>query len=191
MGSNYWAAPAIFLIDTLFSIYIFAVVLRFLFQWSGADYQNPLSQLLIRITHPPLRLIRRVVPSMGRVDTAALVLMLVLQMLSTTLIFLIQGAAPSPAAIGVWGVTQLLELVLNLYFYAILIRTLLSWVGPLPYNPAVSLLYSLTEPLLSASRRLLPPTGGIDLSPIVPLIGLQLVKMLLLPPLQQLAMWLN
>jgi YggT family protein len=191
MDSNYWAAPAIFLIDTLFSLYIFAVLLRFLFQWSGADYQNPLSQFLIRITHPPLRLLRRVVPPLGRVDTAALVLMLALQILNTYLIFLIRGSAPSPAAVGVWGVTQLLELALNLYFYAILIRALLSWFGPLPYNPALSLLYSLTEPVLHAGRRLWPPAGGIDLSPLVPLIGIQLVKMLLLPPLQQLAMLLN
>ena len=191
MTANYWAAPLIFLIDTIFSLYLFALVLRFLFQWSGADYQNPLSQFLIRITHPPLKFLRRFIPSFGHIDTAALALMLALQMLSDTLIFLIQGGLPSIGFIAIWSLAQLLELVLNVYFYAILIRAVLSWIGPTAYNPAVSLLYSLTEPLLQASRRLLPASGGMDFSPIIPIIGIQLAKMLLLPPLQQLATVFN
>ena len=191
MSSTYWAAPLIFLIDTIFSLYLFALVLRFLFQWSGADYQNPLSQFLIRITHPPLKFLRRFIPSFGRIDTAALALMLALQMLSDALIFLIQGGMPSMAFVAIWSLAQLLELVLNVYFYAILIRAVLSWIGPTAYNPAVSLLYSLTEPLLQASRRLLPASGGMDFSPIIPIIGIQLAKMLLLPPLQQLASVFN
>jgi YggT family protein len=191
MTSSYWAAPLIFLIDTIFSLYLFALVLRFLFQWSGADYQNPVSQFLIRITHPPLRILRRFIPSFGRIDTAALALMLALQMLSDTLIFLIQSTLPSMGFIAIWSLAQLLDLVLNIFFYAILIRALLSWIGPTQYNPAVSLLYSLTEPLLQASRRLLPATRGMDFSPIIPIIGIQLIKMLLLPPLQQLATVFN
>jgi YggT family protein len=191
MTANYWAAPLIFLIDTIFSLYLFALVLRFLFQWSGADYQNPLSQFLIRITHPPLKFLRRFIPSFGHIDTAALALMLALQMLSDTLIFLIQGGLPSLGFVAIWSLAQLLELVLNVYFYAILIRAVLSWIGPTAYNPAVSLLYSLTEPLLQASRRLLPASGGMDFSPIIPIIGIQLAKMLLLPPLQQLATVFN
>jgi YggT family protein len=191
MGTNYWAAPAIFLIDTLISLYIFALMLRFLLQWCGADYQNPLSQFLIRITHPPLRLLRQYIPSAGPLDTAAIVLMLTIQGLGGYLIFLIQGATPSLPTLAIWALIQLLELLLNIYFYAIIIRTLLSWIGPTHYNPALSLLYSLTEPLLQASRRLLPVMGGIDLSPIVPLIGIQMARMLLLPPLQQLALLWN
>lgn len=191
MTANYWAAPLIFLIDTIFSLYLFALVLRFLFQWSGADYQNPLSQFLIRITHPPLKFLRRFIPSFGHIDTAALALMLALQMLSDSLIFLIQGGLPSLGFVAIWSLAQLLELVLNVYFYAILIRAVLSWIGPTAYNPAVSLLYSLTEPLLQASRRLLPASGGMDFSPIIPIIGIQLAKMLLLPPLQQLATVFN
>lgn len=187
MTPEYWITPTVFLLDTLFSLYIFALVLRFLFQWSGADYQNPLSRFLIRITHPPLKVLRRFIPSVGRIDSATLVLTLGLQILGGFLIFLVKGASPSFAALTVWAVAQLLQLVLNIYFYAIIIRALLSWIGPTSYNPAIALLYNLTDPLLSASRRLLPSSSGIDLSPIIPLIGIQLAKMLLLPPLQQLA----
>ena len=193
MSADYWANPAVFLIDTIFSLYVFALVLRFLFQWTGADYQNPISQFLIRMTHPPLKLLRRFLPSLGYVDTASLALIFGLQMLSGYLIFLVKGASLSIAALGVWSIVQVLELVLNIYFFAIIARALLSWVGPsgAAYNPAISLLYSLTEPLLQASRRLMPSTGGIDLSPMIPLIGIQLAKMLIIPPLQQLAAVLN
>ncbi|MBP1149179.1 MULTISPECIES: YggT family protein [Methylocaldum] len=191
MSPDFLVNPAVFLIDTLFSLYIFAILLRFLFQWVDADYYNPISQFLIKITHPPLRMFRRFIPSVGRVDTASLVLMLGLQMLSGYLIFVLQDTRITFAALSLWAVVQLLDLLFNVYFFAIIIRAVLSWVSPGSYNPAVSLLYSLTEPLLRFSRRLLPPIGGIDLSPLIPLIGIQLAKMLVLPPLQQLTNLLN
>lgn len=191
MSPDFLVNPAVFLIDTLFSLYIFAILLRFLFQWVDADYYNPISRFLIKITHPPLRMFRRFIPSVGRVDTASLVLMLGLRMLSGYLIFVLQDSRITFAALSLWATVQLLDLVFNVYFFAIIIRAVLSWVSPGSYNPAVSLLYSLTEPLLRFSRRLLPPIGGIDLSPLIPLIGIQLAKMLVLPPLQELTNLLN
>ncbi len=191
MSPDFLVNPAIFLIDTLVSLYIFALLLRFLFQWVDADYYNPISQFLIKITHPPLRMLRRFVPSIGRIDTASLVLMLGLKMLGGYLIFLLQDTSLTFPALTVWSFVQLLDLLFNVYFFAIIIRAVLSWVNPGSYNPAVSLLYSLTEPLLRRSRRFLPPIGGIDLSPLIPLIGIQLAKMLVLPPLQQLTTLLN
>jgi len=192
MDLGYLVNPAVFLVETLFGLYILAVVLRFLLQWTGADYYNPISQFLVKVTHPPLRLLRRFIPALGRVDTAALVLMLALQMLASYLVFLLQGTvAVSVAALAVWSVHDLLDLVFNIFFFCIIARALLSWFGRMPYNPAASLLTGLTEPLLRRCRRLLPPAGGLDLSPLVPLIGIQLARMLILPPLQQLAVLLN
>ncbi|QXP83513.1 YggT family protein [Methylococcus sp. ANG] len=192
MDLGYLVNPAVFLVETLFGLYVLAVVLRFLLQWTGADYYNPISQFLVKVTHPPLRLLRRFIPAIGRVDTASLVLMLALQMLASYLVFLLQGtAAVSVAALAVWSVHDLLDLVFNVFFFCIIARALLSWFGRMPYNPAASLLTGLTEPLLRRSRRLLPPAGGLDLSPLVPLIGIQLARMLILPPLQQLAALLN
>lgn len=191
MSADYLVDPAVFLIDTLFGLYVFALLLRFLFQWVEADYYNPISQFLIKITHPPLRLLRRFIPSIGRIDTASLVLMIGLQMLGGYLIFLLKGANTTVAALFVWTLVQVLDLILNLYFFAIVIRAVLNWVGSGSYNPATSLLNSLTEPLLRASRQLLPPIGGIDLSPLIPLIGIQLAKMIVMPPLQQLTALLN
>lgn len=189
--STYFATPLIFLIDTVFSLYIFALLLRFLFQWCGADPRNPVSQFLIRVTHPPLRLLRRMIPSFGRVDTACILLMIGLQTSASFLVLWVRGESLPIGVMSILAVAQLIELVLNVYFYAIIIRSLLSWFGPTAYNPAISLLFSLTEPLLYWSRRILPPTGGIDLSPLVPLVVIQLTRMMILPPLQELAYLLN
>lgn len=189
--SHYISAPLIFLIDTAFGLYIFALALRTLFQWCGADHRNPLSQFLIKVTHPPLKWMRRVVPSIGHLDTSAVLLALLLETISGLLVAYLQGESPSIGVFIVIAVGKLLELVLDIYFYAILFRALLSWFNPGTYNPAVMLLFSLTEPLLSLGRRLLPPTSGIDLSPIIPLIAIQLARMILLPPIFDLAMLLR
>lgn len=187
MGGSYLTSPAVFLIDTLASLYIFAVMLRFLLQWVEADFYNPISQFLVKITHPLLRPMRRFIPSVGRVDTASLLLMLTVQSLDMFLVASLQQVALSPVGLVLAAFGQLLELLFNIYFYAILISAVMSWV-PMPhgYNPAVKMLYELTEPLLSLFRRLLPPMGGIDLSPLMVLVGLQFTKMVVLPPLHQL-----
>jgi YggT family protein len=179
--------PVVFLIDTLFSLYILAVVLRFLLQWIRADFYNPVSQFLVKITHPPLRLLRRVVPSIGRVDSSTLLFALLLQMLANFSILAIKGLSVSVIALTVLSFGDLLKMVLDIYVYAIFIGALISWFAPGNYNSVSSILYSLTEPLLNICRRVVPDLGGIDLSPLLALVLLQLAKMMVLPPLQQLA----
>lgn len=192
MSASYWVSPAVFLIETLFSLYLFALMLRFLLQWVEGDFYNPISQFLVRVTHPLLRPLRRVVPSIGRIDTASLLLMLALQATDIYLISLLQQFQISPASLAVAAFAQLLELLHDILFYSILISALLSWVAPGGgYNPAVALLHSLTEPLLRGVRRVLPPMGGLDMSPLLALVALQFAKMLVLPPLQQLIAMLN
>ena len=191
MSASYLLKPAIFLIDTLVSLYVFALLLRFLLQWVEADFYNPISQFLVKLTHPPLRWLRRLIPSVGRIDTASLVLMLALQGIGGYVIFLLQGIAIQPAALVVWSINQIVELTFNIFIFAIVIRALLSWFGSLGHNPVNSLLYGLTEPVLIFCRRLLPSLSGVDLSPLIALIGLQVAKMIVLPPLQQLIMSLQ
>ena len=191
MNSAYFANPLVFLIDTVMSLYVFALLLRFLLQWVEADFYNPISQFLVKLTHPPLRVLRRFIPPLGRADTATLVLMALLQMLDGYLVFLIQGVSITPAALAAWAAVQLVELVFNVYLFSIVVVALLSWIEMRGYNPASSLLRSLTEPLLGLFRRILPPMGGLDLSPLFALIALQFVKMTALPPLQQLVGYLN
>jgi YggT family protein len=187
MGTSYMTDPVIFLIDTLFSLYILAIVLRFLFQWTRADFYNPISQFLVKITHPPLKIIRRFVPSVGKIDTSSIVLALALQMFADFTIIALKGVMVSITALIILSFAQLLSLLINVFIFAVFARAILSWFDPGNYNSANSLLQSLTEPLLTMCRKVIPDLGGIDLSPLVALVVLQLAKMMLLPPLNQLA----
>ncbi len=187
MGSSYMTTPAIFLIDTLFSLYILMVVLRFLLQWTHADFYNPISQFLVKVTHPPLKLLRRFVPSVGKIDTSSIVLALLLQMLADFSILLLKGVMVSPVALIILSFSQLVSLLINVFVFAVFGRAILSWIDPRNNNPASSILYTLTEPLLGICRKIIPDLGGIDLSPLAALILLQLAKMMILPPLSQLA----
>jgi len=187
MGSNYLTDPAIFLIDTLASLYILAVVLRFLLQWSGADYYNPIAQFLVKATHPPLRFLRRFVPAIGKIDTSSIVLALSLQMLTDFSIILLKGLAISIGALTILSITQLISLLINVFIFAVFARALMSWMNPGTFSAASAILYSLTEPLLNTCRKFIPDLGGADLSPLVVLLFLQLAKMVILPPLHELA----
>ncbi len=188
MGSSYMTDPIVFLIDTLFSLYILAVLLRFLLQWCGGDFYNPISQFLVKITHPPLKILRRFVPSIGKIDTSSLVLMLSLQMLAdASILLLLNGSMINIGALAITSITQLISLLINVLVFAVFARALLSWINPGTFNAAASILATLTEPLLDICRRVIPGLGGIDLSPLAALLLLQLAKMVILPPLHELA----
>lgn len=189
MGMNYFTNPLVFILDTFFSLYIGAVMLRFLLQWVRADFRNPISKFLITITHPLLKILRRFIPSVGNIDTASIVLMLGLQILATGSVAFLQGGffAISVGGLILTAFAQLLSLLLNVMFYAIFARALLSWFQQGSYNNFSVLLYSLTEPMLRVCRGMVPNLGGLDLSMILAIFGLQLAEMLLLPPIYQLA----
>jgi YggT family protein len=187
MGASYVTNPIEFLLNTLFSLYILTVMLRFLLAAVRADFYNPVSQFLVKVTNPPLIPLRRILPSIGKIDVSALVLMLLLQLAALAVIVLLRGGQLSIGALLILSIAELVGLLLNVFLFAILIQVVLSWINPGTYNPVISLLYSLTEPVLRPCRRLIPPMSGIDLSPLVALIAIQLAKMLLLPPLYQLA----
>lgn len=186
MGTPYAANAAVFLIKTLFGLALLAVLLRFLLAWARADFYNPVSQFLVRVTSPIVVPLRRVIPPLGRVDLASVVLLLALGALEYLLVGLVQGVTLSPAALPVLSLAGLLDLTLHVYLVSILVQVILSWVNPGGYHPLAALLYSLNEPLLGPARRLLPPIGGLDLSPLVVLVALQLISILLVAPLRDL-----
>ncbi len=187
MGGDYLRDPVELIIHTVLGLYILVVMLRFLLQWVRADFYNPLCQFLVKATNPPLRPLRRVIPGFGGVDLAAVVLMFALQLLAFVLIYALRGAAPGIGVLLVLSVAELVSLFLNVFLVAVIVQVILSWINPGVHNPVTTLLYSLTEPVLAPARRLIPPLGGMDLSPIVVLLALQVAKMLFIPPLMQLA----
>ena len=176
-GENIFGNAGIFLLDTLLGLYIMAFMLRFLFQWARVDFYNPISQFLVKITAPVLNPFRRFIPGFMGLDMAAVVVMLLLQWLLFVTISLIHGAQILPVALLVVALAELLKLATYVFIFSIFIQVILSWINPHGHNPIVGLLYSLNEPLLRPARRLLPNMGGIDLSPLIVLVILQLVQM--------------
>lgn len=179
--NGYLASPLTFLVSTVISLYLLAVMLRFLFQLTRADYYNPLTQFIVKITGPALRPLRRIIPGWGGMDIAALVLMLLLQMLSVRLVFLLANRPIALLDLLILSVAQLVDLAFSVFIFAILIQAVLSWITPGTYNPVTSVLFSLTEPVLRPVRRVIPPISGFDLSPLVAILGLQVVRMLVMP----------
>jgi len=180
------------LIQLIFGLYILAVMLRFLFQWVRADFYNPLSQALVKITNPPLVILRRVIPGFWGVDIAAVVLMWILQALeiflagepSQQIPGLIHGQMLNLVGLPLVALASLISLGIWIIIIAILIRIIISWISPMGgHNPMGSLLFSLTEPLMSRARRIIPPISGLDLSPIAVLVALELVLILIVRPL--------
>jgi len=187
MGDGYLTTPLEFIVRTLVGMYILTVMLRFLFGLVRADFYNPVSQFIVRLTNPPLRVLRRLIPGWRNVDTASIVLMLGLQMLVFAVLVLLRGGEAAPLALLFASLAELLQLAINVFFFSIIIQAILSWVNPQTYNPMVGLLHSLNGPLLRPARKLLPPISGVDLSSILVLMGLKVLEMLLVPPLLSLA----
>lgn len=190
MGGGYVDNAGVFLVNVLFGLYILAIMLRFLFQLVRADFYNPISQAIVAATNPLLRPLRRWIPPLKHVDTASLVLMLVVQMLNTLLVLLIARGGGALAGIFVVSVAELLQKALYVFLFAILVLVIASWIAPGSYNAALDLLRSLSRPVLEPVQRLIPPIGGLDLSPLVALVLLQLIAMLVIAPLRDLGLTL-
>lgn len=166
---------AVFLISTLFSLYIGAVLLRFLLALVRADFYNPLSQFLVKITNPVLVPLRRFVPPMGKLDTASLVLAFTLKLIAVILLMSIQGIEAGLGGLLLAVLADLLRTVVWIFMIALIIQAIMSWVGNSYGNPMGSLLDSLTAPLLDPIRKFVPLIGMVDLSPLVAILLLQVV----------------
>ncbi len=187
MQESYINNAAVYMIDTLFGVYLFLLMLRFLLQLSRASFYNPISQMLVKVTNPLLVPLRRVVPGLWGVDMASLVLLLALQLLALLLASIAAGISFSLPALAIMSVAELMSLLVNVYLISILAQVILSWVGPGGGQPINDLLYSLNEPVLGPLRRRLPTLSGLDFSPLVAIMLIQLLKILLVAPIIDLA----
>lgn len=168
------------LIQTFFNLYILALLLRLLLQMARGDFYNPISQLLVKITQPVLKPVRSFLPSIGSIDTASIVVILLLQIIATTLLVTIQGyPIPNSISLLIWGALGAVGMVINIYFIAILASIILSWIAPGSYNPTILLLHQLTEPVMKPFRKILPAMGGLDLSPIFVFVTINVLQIIL------------
>ena len=174
----------IFLVSTLFGIYILAIMLRLILQLVRADFYNPVSRFLVKVTNPALKPLRRFIPGFAGIDMASVFVMMVLQMLEVFIITLLRNF-PTPDILGLtlYALVELVSLGFYVFLFSIFILALLSWINPGQYNPINNLLHQITEPVLRPARKILPPMSGMDLSPMLAMVGLWLMKLLLLDPL--------
>jgi len=168
-----------YLIGTLIDLYVAAVLLRLLLQMVRADFYNPLCQFLMKVTNPVLLPMRRVIPSIGRLDTASVILMLVLEILGVWIISRIGSTAMNLQQIVAFSAIKLIMTLLMTYFFLIIASVILSWVGQRMRHPIIPLVYQLTEPVLKPFRKFIPPIAGIDLSPLFALIAIRFLILLL------------
>ncbi|MBD9482996.1 YggT family protein [Pseudomonas sp. PDM14] len=167
----------IYIIQTLGSLYLLIVLLRFVLQLVRADFYNPLSQFTVKATQPLLKPLRKIIPGFGGLDLASLVLAILVQLLLMVVIITIAGV--NPASVGlqllVWSIIAVTSLFLKIFFFAMIISVILSWVAPGSHNPGAELVNQICEPLLAPFRRLLPNLGGLDISPIFAFMALHLI----------------
>ncbi len=163
-----------FLIHTLFTLYIGAFIIRAILAMTRADFYNPISQFLVTITNPLLIPLRKIIPSLGNIDTATWLLVFGLKTLEVFLLFLISGVQVSAATLISVSLLQIVTMIITILLYAVIIRAIFSWfagmnMGP---NPLISILHSITEPILAPARRIIPPVGMFDLSTLVVILVL-------------------
>jgi YggT family protein len=168
----------IYIIDTIASLITLLLLLRFWLPWVGADFRNPMAQGILQLTSPLINPLRRIVPAIGRIDTATVLLALAVQAIAVTVVLLLAGMPLSVRFILMSSVLELIKLSLLLFTFAIIIRIVLSWLAPGTYNPTTALITNLTEPILRPFRRMLPAFGGFDLSPIFAIILLGALSIL-------------
>jgi len=171
------AQAFVYVIQTLGSLYLLIILLRFILQLVRADFYNPLSQFTVRATQPLLKPLRRIIPGFGGVDLAALVLAILVQLALMMVVVVLLGASIAGLfpALLIWALLGVASLFLKVFFFALIISVILSWVAPQTHNPAAELVNQICEPLLAPFRRLLPSLGGLDLSPIFAFIVINLL----------------
>ncbi len=169
-----------FIVDSALTFTVYAFLLRVLLPLARADFRNPLAQAILALTNWLVMPLRRILPPIGRVDTASVVALVIVQLLATLILFRLRTGALFPLLpLALAALRSLVLATLLLYTVLIFVYALLSFIAPGARSPATALLASLCEPLLSPLRRVLPVVGGIDFSPLVAIIGLTALRILI------------
>ena len=168
-----------FLISTLFDLFLMVVLLRFWLQWAKADFYNPMSQFVVKATSFAVKPLRKIIPGLGGLDLASLLLAYIVALAKISTLMLIITGSWSLQPVFIEALITVLKEGLNLIFWVLVIRAILSWVSQ-GYNPVEAVFQQLTEPMLKPIRKILPSMGGLDLSVLVLIIGIQFFQMLLM-----------
>jgi YggT family protein len=160
---------------------------RFWMQAFRAPARNPIAQFSMALTDFAVKPLRRVIPGFMRMDWASLVVALLLEFVLQVLEFaLITGVVPNGGVLSALlflAFVRLIRLSIYIFIVVIIAQAVMSWVSP--YHPAAPFFNALSDPLLKPVRRVVPPIGGVDITPVFILIILQLILMLPITWLEQ------
>ncbi|MDR1749521.1 MAG: YggT family protein [Enterobacter cloacae] len=162
-----------FLLSTVIELYTMALLLRVWMQWSRCDFYNPFSQFVVKITQPVVGPLRRIIPAMGPIDSASLLVAFILSVIKAIVLFMVITFQP---IIWIAAVLILIKTIGLLIFWVLLVMAIMSWVSQ-GRSPVEYALIQLAEPLLRPIRNLLPSMGGIDFSPMILVLLLYVVNM--------------
>ena len=170
-----------FVLDAIFSLFILAALVRFWMQAFRAPSRNPIAQFSMALTDWAVKPLRRVIPGLLNLDWASLIVAGLLEFVLQVLLILVAGVSPieNPSVLSVLLFLSFVKLVrLSIYVFmgALIIQVVLSWVNP--YHPVQPFFTALTNPFMKPVRRVIPPIGGVDISPVFVLIFFQLLLML-------------
>jgi YggT family protein len=185
MSTNF-ADAGVFLIQTFLGLYFIVIMVRFLMQVSRVDYYNPICQGIITITDPAIKPLKRFLPTLRGVDFATLLVAFIIQLVSVSLIMLIKGGYAFHPLYIAWTMLGMFSTIFDIYFVALIVMVIASWIAPHANHPALSLVMQLTEPVCEPARKLLPPMGGLDFSIILVFVAITLIDTyLVIRPLAQ------
>lgn len=174
----------VLLVSSLGGLYILAILLRFLLQVARADFYNPFTQAIVKATDPLVRVFRRIIPGYRGIDFATLVLAFLAECITTLLMIVLSGfAAPGVGLILTWSAIGILSFILNIYFWALIVSIVASFIAPYSAHPGLVLVRQLTEPIMAPFRRLLPAMGGLDFSPIFVFLAIRIIRIMIIEPI--------
>jgi YggT family protein len=154
-----------YIVDILLWLLTLAFMLRFMFQLVRADFRDPMADAIVRITNWLVMPLRRVLPPIGKVDTATVVAVLLVVCFRSFVLIALSGLPINDVELFLRiTLIDMVRLVLNIYFFAMLLYALTSYVSPGGYAPGVRLLAQLCEPILKPVRKIIPRIGQIDFS---------------------------
>jgi YggT family protein len=169
-----------YILDTLITLYSGVLLLRLLMQLVRADFRNPLARAVVQVTNPVILPLRKILPPVGKLDTASIVALVLCTVIKLWLLLALAGiTSPAPLTLLLGTLLELLRLVLRTYLISIVLNALLSFVAQGNYSPAQALLSAICDPVLNPLRRVIPPLGGLDLSPLWACIAIQALLIVL------------
>ena len=174
MNDNF-ADAGVILIQTFAGLYFIVILIRFLMQVSRVDYYNPICQAIVKLTDPPVKPLKKIIPTIRGVDFATLIVALIVQIVAIALIMLLKGGWVFHPVYIAWAMVGMVSTIFDIYFFALIIMVIVSWIAPYSNHPALSLVHQLTDPICTPARKLLPPMGGLDFSIILVFVAITLI----------------